>query len=84
MILKQWLRRLPDGVEVALTLLVAFGANAMARRPRSTSVRRVVGVLGIVPMALLFAYWYAHTRRLWPLIVAHAILDLVGLAVQMR
>jgi uncharacterized protein len=43
----------------------------------------VVGVLAIVPMALLFAYWYARTRRLWPLIVAHAILDLAGLAVQM-
>ena len=39
-----------------------------------------LGVLGIVPMALLFAYWYARTARLWPLIVAHAILDLVGFA----
>lgn len=39
-----------------------------------------LGVLGIVPMALLFAYWYARTARLWPLIVAHAILDLAGLA----
>jgi membrane protease YdiL (CAAX protease family) len=39
-----------------------------------------VGVLGIVPIALLFAYWYARTGRLWSLIVAHAILDLTALA----
>lgn len=38
-----------------------------------------VGVVAITPMALLFAYWYAHSRRLWPLIVAHAIVDLTGL-----
>ena len=39
-----------------------------------------VGLLGIVPMALLFAWWYARTQRLWPLIVAHALVDLAGLA----
>lgn len=38
------------------------------------------GVLSVVPIGLLFAYWFARTRQLWPLIVAHAILDLVGLA----
>jgi membrane protease YdiL (CAAX protease family) len=38
------------------------------------------GVLGIVPIALLFAYWYARSGRLWPLIVAHAILDVAALA----
>jgi membrane protease YdiL (CAAX protease family) len=41
-----------------------------------------VGVLGIVPMALIFAYWFARTGRLWPLIVAHALDDLFGLAMQ--
>jgi membrane protease YdiL (CAAX protease family) len=39
----------------------------------------VVGVITIVPMALLFAYVYARSGRLWPLIVAHAIVDLAGL-----
>ncbi len=39
-----------------------------------------LGVLGIVPMALLFAWWYARTSRLWPLIIAHALLDIAGLA----
>jgi uncharacterized protein len=35
--------------------------------------------LTIVPMGLLFGYVYARTRRLWPLIVAHVLLDIVGL-----
>jgi membrane protease YdiL (CAAX protease family) len=39
-----------------------------------------LGVLSIVPMALVFAYWYARTGRLWPIIIAHAMLDLAALA----
>lgn len=38
-----------------------------------------LGVLGIVPIALLFAYWYARSGRLWSLVVAHAILDITAL-----
>jgi membrane protease YdiL (CAAX protease family) len=37
------------------------------------------GVLGIVPLGLMFAGWYARTGRLWPLFVAHAVLDAIGL-----
>jgi uncharacterized protein len=40
----------------------------------------VAGVLSVVPLGLLFGFWFARTRQLWPLIVAHAILDFVGLA----
>jgi membrane protease YdiL (CAAX protease family) len=29
---------------------------------------------------LLFAYWYARTKRLWPVIVAHGAMDVIGLA----
>jgi membrane protease YdiL (CAAX protease family) len=39
-----------------------------------------VGVVGIAPLALLFAYGYARTGRLWPLIVAHALTDFWALA----
>jgi membrane protease YdiL (CAAX protease family) len=39
-----------------------------------------VGVVGIAPLALLFAYWFARTGRLWPLIVAHALMDFTALA----
>jgi len=28
-----------------------------------------------ITVALLFAYWYARTARLWPLIVARALQD---------
>ena len=41
----------------------------------------VAGVLALVPTGLLFAVWFVRTRQLWPLIVAHAMMDLVGLCV---
>ncbi|HVS77284.1 MAG TPA: CPBP family intramembrane glutamic endopeptidase, partial [Steroidobacteraceae bacterium] len=44
----------------------------------------VAGVLTAVPVGLLFGAWFARTRRLWPLIVAHAVLDLVALAAGAR
>jgi membrane protease YdiL (CAAX protease family) len=43
-----------------------------------------LGVLGTAPMALLFAYWFARTGRLWPLIVAHALQDFTALAAAME
>lgn len=43
-----------------------------------------LGVLSIVPMGLLFAYWFARTGRLWPLILAHAVIDFVALAASIR
>lgn len=39
-----------------------------------------IGVLSIVPLGFIFAYWYGRTGRLWPLMVAHAIFDFGGLA----
>jgi len=38
-----------------------------------------IGVISIIPLGLVFAYWYARTGRLWPVVVAHAIFDLVAL-----
>lgn len=38
-----------------------------------------VGVISIIPIGLIFAIWYARTRRLWPLIVAHAAFDFLAL-----
>jgi membrane protease YdiL (CAAX protease family) len=34
---------------------------------------------GIIPIGLLFAYWYARTERLWPVIIAHGLMDFFGL-----
>jgi membrane protease YdiL (CAAX protease family) len=38
-------------------------------------------VISIVPMGLAFTYWFARTGRLWPVIIAHAILDFIALIV---
>ena len=37
----------------------------------------VVGVALIIPLGLIFATWFAAKRRLWPLIVAHAVFDAI-------
>jgi uncharacterized protein len=40
------------------------------------------GALGVVmalPMGLVFTLVFARTGRLWPLVIAHALLDFVAL-----
>ena len=39
-----------------------------------------IGVVTIVPMGLLYGYVYARTRQLWPLMLAHVLIDIVGLS----
>jgi membrane protease YdiL (CAAX protease family) len=39
-----------------------------------------IGVVTIVPMGLLYGYVFARTRQLWPLIVAHVLIDLLALS----
>jgi len=38
-----------------------------------------IAVLTIIPVGLLFAIWYTRTRRLWPVVVSHGVLDLLAL-----
>jgi membrane protease YdiL (CAAX protease family) len=38
-----------------------------------------LGVLSINPFGLVAGFWYARTGRLWPVIVAHSIIDVVGM-----
>ncbi|MCF8571557.1 CPBP family intramembrane metalloprotease [Gordonia sp. HY002] len=38
------------------------------------------GGLGNVVMGLVFGRWYQKTNRLWPLIVAHAVIDIIAFA----
>ncbi|WP_037028460.1 CPBP family intramembrane glutamic endopeptidase [Psychromonas aquimarina] len=40
-----------------------------------------VGVLSIIPLGLVFTYWFAKTGRLWPVIIAHILFDFIGLVV---
>ena len=42
------------------------------------------GVVAIVPLGLILGYWYAKNGKLWPLIVAHAAIDLVGLLTKVQ
>ena len=37
-------------------------------------------VIFILPMAIVFAWWYSTRPSLWPLLLAHIGLDLIGLA----
>lgn len=37
-------------------------------------------VLGVLPLALAFTWYYGRIRRLWPVNVAHVLLDALGLA----
>jgi membrane protease YdiL (CAAX protease family) len=39
-----------------------------------------MGVLSITPFALIAAIWFGRTRRLAPLILAHALVDFTGLS----
>jgi membrane protease YdiL (CAAX protease family) len=38
-----------------------------------------IAVLPIIPVGLIFAYWYTQRQQLWPVIIAHAVLDLLAL-----
>lgn len=37
------------------------------------------GVVGIIPIGLVFAHWFARTGRLWPIAIAHCLFDIFGL-----
>lgn len=44
----------------------------------------VIGVLVFIPIGLMFAYWYGKTGKLWPVIVAHALLNLASFLPHMK
>jgi len=37
------------------------------------------GAIGIIPVGLIFGLAFARTGRLWPLVIAHALLDMLAL-----
>lgn len=37
------------------------------------------GVVGIIPVGLVFAHWFARTGRLWPVAIAHCLFDIFAL-----
>lgn len=70
-------------------LWLAYGVTALARRiglrraciasvVLRTSVHAYEGplaVLGVLPIGIVFTFYFAKTRRVWPVIVAHALQD---------
>jgi membrane protease YdiL (CAAX protease family) len=38
-----------------------------------------IGVLTIIPFGLMVTWWYARTGKLWPILVAHAVIDVMSL-----
>lgn len=38
-----------------------------------------LAVMSIIPLGLIFGYWYAKRGNLWSVIVAHALFDFIGL-----
>ena len=41
-----------------------------------------IGVLTSVPMGVLYGCLYSRTRQLWPLVVAHVLLDIIALSMR--
>jgi membrane protease YdiL (CAAX protease family) len=41
-----------------------------------------LAAFSIIPIGLIFAYWYVKKENLWSLIVAHAVMDFIGLSLQ--
>jgi membrane protease YdiL (CAAX protease family) len=59
---------------------VAFAINvSVAVRLAYHLYQGPLCVTSIVPMGLIFGYWFARTGRLWPLVVAHALMDFLAL-----
>jgi membrane protease YdiL (CAAX protease family) len=59
---------------------VAFAVNvSTALRVTYHLYQGAAGVISVVPVGLVFAYYYARNGKLWPLIVAHGILDFIAL-----
>jgi membrane protease YdiL (CAAX protease family) len=62
------------------TRSVMFAINvSVAIRLTYHLYQGAAGVVSIVPIGLVFAHWYARTGRLWPIAIAHCLLDVYGL-----
>ena len=76
-------------------LWLAYGVTALSRRmglARACAVsialrtaihayQGALAIVGILPVGLVFTAYYARTRRVWPVIVAHALQDALAFAI---
>ena len=62
------------------TRTISFAVNvSVALRLTYHLYQGPISVISIVPLGLIFGQWFARTGRLWPVVIAHAIFDFVGL-----
>lgn len=62
------------------TRSVAFAINvSIAIRLSYHLYQGPAGVVGIIPVGLVFAHWFARTGRLWPVAIAHCLFDILAL-----
>lgn len=75
-------------------LWLAYGVTALSRRiglARACAVsvalrtgihayQGALAIIGVLPVGLVFTAYYARTRRVWPVIVAHALQDALAFA----
>lgn len=67
------------------TRSISFAVNvSIAIRLSYHLYQGTARLIGIFPIGLIFALWFARTGRLWPAIIAHCIIDLIGLVVSTR
>jgi CAAX protease family protein len=59
------------GVAVAVSLLVRLSLH---------TYQGPVGLLAVGLLGLVFSIFYLRTQRLWPVLIAHGVLDFIGLA----
>ncbi|MFN2564160.1 MAG: CPBP family intramembrane glutamic endopeptidase [Gemmatimonadaceae bacterium] len=67
-----------------ITAVERFGLRtaivvSVALRTAIHAYQGAMALVGILPMAIVFTLYYVRTRRLWPVIVAHIIMDALGL-----
>ena len=59
---------------------LAVGVNAsVAIRLAYHLYEGGAGVMMAVPVGLIFALWFSRTGRLWPVVIAHALIDIAAL-----
>jgi len=58
--------------------LLALSASVLAR-VLVHLYQGPLGILSITPAAIVFGAYYLRTRRLWPVVAAHSLMDALGL-----
>jgi uncharacterized protein len=61
--------------------LAAAGTISVALRVLAHAYQGPLAVVTVVPIGILFTAYYIRTRRLWPVVVAHAFQDILALEI---